>query len=113
MTRRDVYDSPEWASLRERILARDGRTCLLARLGAAGVCAGPLHVHHIEPIEERPDLAFEPSNLVSSCAGHHPMLESLRRWFRSRSRSPWRRCPHRHTNRAGREACERSLNQAA
>lgn len=110
MERREVYDSPLWPPLRESVLARDGNACVLARLGAGGTCSGLLHVHHIEPVEERPDLAFEPENLLTSCAGHHPKLEALRRWMRREFE--WRKCPHRHTNRAGREACERSLNAA-
>lgn len=107
MTRREVYDSPLWDDLRERVLERDRRRCVLAWL-LGSPCSGPLHVHHIEPIEERPDLAFEEENCVTSCEAHHPLLEALRRFLRAKFGR--RRCPHRHTNRAGREACERQLN---
>lgn len=107
MTRRDVYDSPEWDALRARVVERDGSRCLLAWL-LGGSCDETLHVHHIEPIEERPELALEESNLVTACGRHHPMLEALRRRLLER-REP-RRCPHEHRTRAGREACERRLN---
>lgn len=107
MNRRDVYDDPRWGPLRERILARDRRRCTLGWL-AGGPCDDSLHVHHIEPVEERPELAFAEENLVTACGRHHPMLEALRRAIVSR-RAP-RRCGHVHRTRFGREACERSLN---
>lgn len=109
MNRREVYDSPEWVAFREAVLARDRNRCVLRWL-VGGTCSGVLHVHHIEPVEERPDLAFDRENAISACASHHPTLESLRRYLRARR--GWKRCPHRHTNRAGREACERELNAA-
>ncbi len=109
MNRRDVYDSPLWPPFREAVLDRDGSRCVLAWL-VGGRCSGALHVHHIEPVEERPDLAWNLDNAISACASHHPTLESLRRELRRRPGR--RRCPHRHTNRAGREACERALNAA-
>lgn len=111
MDRREVYDSPEWAAVRERVLARDRRRCVLAWL-VGGACSGPLHVHHVEPIEERPDLAFDVDNLVSACGAHHPTLEAFRRFRRAKVRG-WRSCPHAHPTRAGREACERRLNRVA
>lgn len=109
MTRREVYDSADWPAFRERVLRRDGNRCVLGWL-VGGACSGPLHVHHIVPIEERPDLARDEDNCVSACEAHHPSLEALRRALRER-RAP-KRCPHRHTNRLGREACERVLNAA-
>lgn len=110
MTRREVYDNPEWDDLRSRVLERDGNRCLLSWL-LGGACSDCLHVHHIEPVEERPDLAFEEENLVTTCEHHHPMLEALRRAIRTaRDRTGPRRCRHRHATRYGREACERALN---
>ena len=110
METQKFYNSREWAECRERVRERDGGRCVLAWL-LGNPCSGPLHVHHIEPIVERPDIALEESNCVSSCEAHHPMLEGLRRFLRAK-RGP-RRCPHDHRTRAGREACERSLNSAA
>lgn len=110
MNRRHVYDSPEWDALRERVRVRDRNRCVLAWL-LGGPCVGSLHFHHVEPIEERPDLAFVDENVLMACAHHHPMLEALRRSV-AKYRRTTRRCPHRHTNRAGREACERVLNAA-
>ncbi len=107
MDRREVYDSPEWDAARARVLRRDANRCVLAWL-LGGACSGPLHVHHVEPVEERPDLAFHDDNLISACEAHHPTLDAFRRFVRAKRGR--RRCPHRHTNRAGREACERALN---
>lgn len=35
-----------------------------------------LEVHHIEPLEEQPSLAFDDDNLVCLCATHHKQAES-------------------------------------
>src|SRR4051812_18821734 len=100
MTRRDVYDDPRWDALRERVLERDARRCVLAWL-LGGPCSETLHVHHIEPIEERPELAFDEDNLVTACENHHPMLEALRRAVLKFTRHRARRCPHVHRTRTG------------
>lgn len=34
-----------------------------------------LEVHHIEKIRERPDLAYEKSNLICLCSQHHRLAE--------------------------------------
>ena len=85
---------------------RDGG-CIVHRL-LAGSCGGTLHVHHIQPVRERPDLADEPSNGVVVCARHHPTLESVRRILAKE-----RRCPHEHRSAEARRLCERRLNRAA
>ena len=108
MDSHEFYTGPEWAALRERVRERDGSRCTVGWL-LGGPCHDRLDVHHIIPRDERPDLELREDNCVSICARHHPMLEALRRHLLSR-REP-RRCPHRHTNRAGREACERRLNE--
>lgn len=109
---RTLYDTLRWRELRARALARDGNRCVVARL-LGGTCSGVLHVHHIEPVEENPSLAWELDNLATVCAGHHRTWEALRRALVRSHRRQTRRCPHRHTNRAGREACERRLNGVA
>lgn len=104
-----LYDTLRWRELRARAIARDRSRCVVSRL-LGGKCSGLLHVHHIEPVEERPDLAWDLDNLATACASHHGRWEALRRALVRERRSGFRRCPHRHTNRAGREACERRLN---
>lgn len=37
-------------------------------------------VHHIHPLEQRPDLAFEPSNTIPLCNDHHEDVERLTNW---------------------------------
>lgn len=109
---RTLYDTLRWRELRARALARDGNRCVVARL-LGGKCSGVLHVHHIEPVEERPGLAWDIDNLASVCASHHPRWESFRRALVRERRSGYRRCPHDHRTRVGREACERRLNANA
>ena len=100
-----------WDSIRDRILARDGRRCTVSRLIGGG-CKGDLHVHHIVPRDEGG--TDEDDNLGTTCARHHPMWEALRaailEW-RERA-NPRRRCHHSsHRYPGAREACERRLNR--
>src|SRR5581483_8369245 len=39
-----------------------------------------LHIHHIKAIQERPDLAMEPSNCETLCNKCHASEEARRRW---------------------------------
>lgn len=98
------YNTPGWRRLRARVIARDGGRCTVARL-LGGACSGSLHVHHIEPRTERPDLALEEDNCATVCGAHHPTWESLRRWLRARRTVP--PCNHRHPYPEGREECAR------
>lgn len=102
------YDSPEWKTLRERVLTRDGRRCTVARL-LGGPCRGALHVHHIEPVEDRPDLALDEDNCGTACASHHPKWEALRRQLVKRR--GWRTCKHPHRTAEARRICEARLNR--
>jgi hypothetical protein len=108
------YTSPEWLAVRDLVLERDANHCILRRF-VGGRCSGPLHVHHIEPRSERPDLGLDPENLVTCCAGHHPSVEAFRR-FVARLRSPSLvplRCNHKHPYRQGRIDCYRRRLRAA
>jgi len=83
----------------------DTRRCALADL-LPGHCSGPLHSHHVYPV----NLGGDPDGYrVDLCARHHPMLEALAR--RELRRPP--RCRHIHPTREGREACERRLAKLA
>lgn len=99
------YDSPEWLALRARVIARDGSKCLVGGL-LGGPCRGVLHVHHIVPRAEAPELELDEENCGSACAAHHPMWEALRRGI-IRSREVLPPCSHRHPYASGREACAR------
>lgn len=99
------YSTPEWITLRERVLARDDRRCTVSRL-LGGACSETLHVHHIEPRSERPDLELDEDNCATVCSSHHPAWEALRVQL-ERSRRPLPRCNHFHMYASGREACDR------
>jgi 5-methylcytosine-specific restriction endonuclease McrA len=53
--------SPEWRSMRESILARDGRVC--KECGSTE----RINVDHIKPKSRLPELALEPTNLRPLC----------------------------------------------
>lgn len=65
----DFYRSGRWKRKRKMILRRDGYQCQdckrYGRQRPASV------VHHIEHLEERPDLALDSKNLVSLCESCH------------------------------------------
>ena len=105
------YLSPEWRSLRERVLRRDGNRCSVARL-LGGRCSGSLHVHHIEKRIARPDLALDEDNCATVCAGHHPRWEALR-VFLVRCRRPLPPCRHNHRYDHAREECRRKRAERA
>ena len=52
-----VYRTRRWVALRIQAKRRDGFRCTACN------AAGRLEVHHVKPIRERPDLAFDLSNL--------------------------------------------------
>lgn len=58
---KDPRDSRQWRALRLRILARDGYTC--------GYCGadGADTVDHILPVNQHPDQAMSPDNLIAAC----------------------------------------------
>ena len=91
-----VYNTQIW-----RELPRD--YCIVEVLldDAVGPCRGLIHHHHVDPNDPY-------SRTVQVCASHHPKIHAV---LNSLGRK--KRCPHRHPTRAGREACERKLNQAA
>jgi 5-methylcytosine-specific restriction protein A len=99
------YRSQEWTDLRNRVLARDGRRCSVGSLLGGG-CSTRLHVHHLQPLGKRPDLALDEKNLVTVCSRHHPMLEAFR-LFVERTRRTLPPCPHNHPYPAGRLECDR------
>lgn len=96
--------SPEWVAVRDLVRARDAGRCTVARL-LGGECRGVLHVHHILPRVERPDLALDPDNCATTCASHHRVWESVR-LFLLRSRRPLPPCKHTHRYAHAQRACD-------
>jgi hypothetical protein len=99
------YTSSEWKRVRDRVLARDGRRCSVAHL-LGGDCSATLHVHHLKPRREFPELELDLDNLLTTCASHHPTLEAARRLLLVIRLDALPPCGHRHPYRSGREACE-------
>jgi len=66
---------PGWASLRQRILARDQYKCAACHQAFP---IGELHVHHIQPFKTFADplQANAPSNLVTLCHKCHAVVET-------------------------------------
>ena len=63
------YTRHKWKHLREVILRRDGYKCQLSKRFGKNVAAD--NVHHIFPLEEFPEYAYEPWNLISLCHTRH------------------------------------------
>ena len=55
-----VYANPAWEALRRRVYQRDSATC--ADCGRL-VEWSDYHCDHIQPLDQRPDLAFDEANL--------------------------------------------------
>lgn len=68
------YDSASWKRMRERILRRDGYQCRICK--RYGRMTQATEVHHIKHVDEYPEFAFDPDNLISLChachQGQHP-----------------------------------------
>lgn len=60
----------DWQTLRESFL-RDHPLC--ARCLAQGVIRPATVVHHVQPVEQRPDLRLNPDNLEALCRNCHEL----------------------------------------
>lgn len=63
------YDSATWKRVRDRILRRDGYQCQICK--RYGRMRQATEVHHIKHVDEYPELALEPSNMISLCHACH------------------------------------------
>ena len=65
LKKQGFYHKTAWRRIRVLALQRDRYLC---RLRISEKCTGlATEVHHVEPLEQRPDLGLELSNLVSCC----------------------------------------------
>ena len=64
-----VYNKKKWQTKRKVILKRDDYLCQECKRYGKRVDAE--HVHHIVPIDERPDLELDGDNLISLCRKCH------------------------------------------
>lgn len=76
---RRLRSSIQWQRKRDEIKLRDNGVDQVAINGLDGapyIMAKGLQVHHIEPLEERPDLALDDDNLITVSYRTHELCES-------------------------------------
>lgn len=66
------YKARRWERLRAQVMRRDGYRCQLSKRYGKVVPADL--VHHIYPVDEFPEYAFEPWNLISVSRAAHNKL---------------------------------------
>lgn len=66
------YKARRWERLRAQVMMRDGYRCQLSKRFGKSVPADL--VHHIYPVDEFPEYAFEPWNLISVSRAAHNKL---------------------------------------
>lgn len=85
----DRYKGRQWSLLRNRILKRDLYKCV--QCIRYGKTTSAQTVHHVIPVEQRPDLYFKSCNLISLCdvchnkmhnRDGHELTEEGKRWVR-------------------------------
>lgn len=75
------YGTKEWGHVRQDVLERDNFECQMCKAeGKVHVDSRKvdgkkkpieLNVHHIQELEEHPDLALDMDNLITLCVEHH------------------------------------------
>ena len=68
MKQQGFYDRAAWKNARRAALERDGYLCQLRFAGCTRIADT---VHHVQELEDRPDLALELDNLTSCCRSCH------------------------------------------
>lgn len=63
---RPVLKTKRWQVLRHEILERDGWACV-----TCGTRRGRLEIDHVKPVRDRPDRAFDKTNLQTLCTPCH------------------------------------------
>lgn len=66
------YKAKRWERLRAQVMRRDGYRCQLSKRYGKSVPAEL--VHHIYPVDEFPEYAFAPWNLISVSRAAHNKL---------------------------------------
>lgn len=67
-----LYKSKRWEILRDRILRRDKYMCQYSKRYGKHIPA--TMVHHVFPVEDYPQYAFEPWNLIALCDKAHDKM---------------------------------------
>lgn len=69
---KDFYKNTKWIAKRSRILKRDEYRCRECIRYGKSVAAN--NVHHVIPLDQRPDLKFSSDNLISLCGKCHDKM---------------------------------------
>ena len=69
-----LYNTPEWKRKRVVILKRDNYQCRECK--RYGKVTQADTVHHVIPLQERPDLRLDSRNLISLCEGCHEKMHN-------------------------------------
>lgn len=64
-----IYDTKRWETFRKSILRRDKYQCQECR--RYGRLREAQHVHHVNPVEHYPEMAYTPWNCISLCQQCH------------------------------------------
>ncbi len=72
--RQKAYATIAWKALEKTILKRDNRTCVKCKTQLTERVK--INIHHIEDFDRRPDLRFEPTNLMTLCKPCHQEIHS-------------------------------------
>lgn len=70
----NFYKTSAWVAKRKQVLWRDNQECQSCK--EQGLFTPGNTVHHIEPLEDRPDLALEDDNLITLCAACHNRIHN-------------------------------------
>jgi len=69
-----LRNAAAWRKASKAARERDGGLCQMC-LAEHTLTYDGLEVHHIQPLSERPDLAYDIDNLVTLCRRHHEIAE--------------------------------------
>ena len=65
------YNSRTWRNFRIKILQRDHYECQYCKAKKIRKIVRATHVHHIQELKDKPELALEADNLISLCHTCH------------------------------------------
>lgn len=65
----------KWDTTRKKVLARDHYLCRIC-FSQHVINADDLEVHHIEPLADNPDAAYDTDNLITLCVIHHKKADA-------------------------------------
>ena len=83
MTLEEFYKTKQWKHMRAAVLRRDGYRCQICK--RYGRIRQASTVHHKKHLDEYPELALDPDNLISVCAECHNRLHPEKTAERNRN----------------------------